>query len=357
MPIHDVGYRGWSGKKTSPLTRWWIIAATGVRLSFTSRWVRRLLFVAWLPVLYWGVAFFAIEQGLNTNAGLLASTDLKRVVDNDMLNEIDSELSEKASRKTLAMMLKRELPMLPKVDVLAEALESGDEDRARNTVWAWLLLTFFRYPQGLLILMLLGFVTPSLISQDVRSRAFLLYFSRPIGRLEYMFGKVMVPAIYITLVTSLPALALYLFAIMMSPESAVFWSTWDIPFRIIIATFALVIPTASLAVMLSSLTHESRFASFAWFAIWALGHGAWFAVLIAQSARMREAPFDPVVLDSNLVQTWSVLSLYNNVGAVQSWIFGFEKFTDIWPGGLALLVITAFSITMLYRRVSAPIRV
>ena len=44
MPIHDVGYRGWHGKKTSPLTRWKIITYTGIRLALRSRWVARILF-------------------------------------------------------------------------------------------------------------------------------------------------------------------------------------------------------------------------------------------------------------------------------------------------------------------------
>ena len=62
MPIHDVGYRGWDGARTSPLSRWWIISKTGIRLAAKSRWVRRILFVSWLPVMYWGIGFFFVDD-------------------------------------------------------------------------------------------------------------------------------------------------------------------------------------------------------------------------------------------------------------------------------------------------------
>ena len=64
MPVHDVGYRTWEGKKTSPLFRWMIITKTGVRLAMKSAWVRRILFAAWLPLMYWSVCFFMMEKSL-----------------------------------------------------------------------------------------------------------------------------------------------------------------------------------------------------------------------------------------------------------------------------------------------------
>ena len=162
---------------------------------------------------------------------------------------------------------------------------------------------------------------------------------------------------FITAITTLPALALYLFAILMSPSLNVFWSTWDIPLRIIGATFALVIPTSAIALMLSSLTHESRFANFSWFAVWSLGHGAWLAIVMATSIGMRKEPFHADVMQSAQVQNWSVLSLYNCLGDVQEFIFGFETLENIWRGAAAIAVVTVFSLFTLYRRVSAPIRV
>ena len=346
MPVHNVGYRPWTGQKTPQWTRWWIIANTGINLAFKSKWVRRLLFFAWLPVLYWAIAFFVLEKGLSEQTGFL-------------MQQIGNEAGAGSAPlgDVIAEGIREEFPALPQIDVLADALAEGDTNKVRNTVWRWLLMSFFRYPQATIILFLLGFIAPGLISRDVRSRAFLLYFSRPIGRMEYMLGKILIPAVYIVAVTTLPALVLFVFAVGLSPNFAVLQSTWEIPFRIVLASVFLVIPTASLSLMLSSLTHESRFASFAWFAIWALGHGAWFAIVITQAIRLGEAPFDPEVLNSPLVQNWSVLSLYNNLGDIQSWAFGFSSLSEVWPGIVTLTVLTIVSLVILFRRVSAPIRI
>ena len=357
MPVHDVGYRGWQGQRTSQYSRFWIITETGIRLAAKSRWVKRMLFFAWLPVMYWGIGFFMIEQSLVANSSFAITMMEEANVPAPIVEEARKRTGQVNNRKVLAHTLRRQFPMIPRVDELAAGLEAGDTAKTRNIVWSWLLMTFFRYPQALLILFLIGSIAPSLISRDLRSRAFLLYFSRPIGKFEYILGKLCIPMAFIMFVTTLPALALYFFAIMMSPNLSVFWSTWDIPLRIIAATVALTIPTASLALMLSSLTQESRFANFSWFAIWALGHGAWLAVVFASAIQMHKPPVHPTVMNSNLVQNWSVLSLYNNLGDIQSWIFGFGSFDHVWRGIVALFIITVFSFVILYRRVSAPIEV
>ena len=108
--------------------------------------------------------------------------------------------------------------------------------------------------------------------------------------------------------------------------------------------------------MLSSLTEESRFATFAWFATWVLGHGAWLAITIGEAVRYRVEPTDPLIAESAMVKTWSPLSIYNNLGDVQAWVFGFREFTEIWPAFAILSAITIVSLLVLYRRVDAPLR-
>jgi ABC-2 type transport system permease protein len=350
MPLHDVGYRPWNGTRTTYLTRLGVIAGTGIRLASQSQWVRRMIMFAWLPVVWWGVAFFAFEQAMGpgeAGSGLFeqAARPLVQI----------PGAKRRVSRDTLTSISRRF--RIPQVDKLVNQLDVKSEDKVRNIFWSWLLMTFFRYPQALLILFLIGATVPPLISQDIRSRAFLIYFSRPIGRLEYLCGKLLVPAAFIIFVTTLPALALYLFAIGMSPTMSVFWDTWDLPLRMFAASIALVIPTSLLALMLSSLTQEAKFVSFSWFAFWTLGHGAWLAVLFTTAVRMKAPPFSPEVTSHPNVAQWSVLSLYNNLGEVQSWIFGFSQLQDIWLSVIALSVLSLVSLIILFRRISAPIRI
>lgn len=364
MPIHNLGYRPWKDKLTHPLTRWRSISASGIRLAQKSPWVKRVVFAAWLPVLYWGMGFFVIGQAME---GKLQLDDgrrrpvVKKIIDEaeKQLRKVNPQFIPDANRRAVAMILRRQFRKVPKVEQLASALESGDETLARNRIWCWLLMTFFRYPQGVLILFLIGTITPALIARDIRSKAFLLYFSRPIGKLDYLLGKFFIPTTFIMLVTTLPAMALYLFGILMSPDLSVFWSTWDVPLRIMAATVLLVVPTVSLALMFSSLTQETRFASFGWFSFFALGHGAWMAIVFSNAIKTGMVnPRDlPVVMEDPEVKRWGLLSLYNNIGDVQSWVFGFSSWSEVIPSMTVLAVITVASLAIMYRQISSPLRV
>ena len=70
----------------------------------------------------------------------------------------------------------------------------------------------------------------------------------------------------------------------------------------------------SIAIMLSSLTQESRFANFAWFAVWAMGHGAWVAILFSVAVGKGTSPFDPIVTNDPVSQAVVVA-----IALQQSW--------------------------------------
>lgn len=362
MPIHDVGYRAWEGSKTSPWFRWMIISKTGIRLAMKSAWVRRILFAAWLPLMYWSVGFFMIENSLDKDSSLLGKVidqqlremprfgPIDRVVrETKKLSTADSPKGQLAVEKMLRNGI---FKYFPHSEQLAEAFKSKDVHRIRKEVWRWLLMVFFRYPQSVAIMFLIGMVAPSLIAQDIRSRAFLMYFSRPIGKLEYIFGKLMVPSVFIAGIITLPALAMYVFAVFMSPDFSVLYSTWDIPIRIIVASIVVIIPTALLALALSSMTQETRFANFSWFAVWVLGHGTYLAVMFATALGMNVNPMAPKVAENGLVQSCSHLSLYNCLGKVQEMVFGFASFEETWRSATILLILSGVSMFFLYRRVS-----
>ena len=362
MPIHDVGYRAWEGSKTSPWFRWMIISKTGIRLAMKSAWVRRIMFAAWLPLMYWSVGFFMIEKSLEKDTSVLGTMIEKQLESaprfgpvNRVVNQTKKLSAGDSTKGQLAVeqMLRNGIfKYFPHSEQLAEAYKSKDVHRIRKEVWRWLLMIFFRYPQSVAIMFLIGMVAPSLIAQDIRSRAFLMYFSRPIGKLEYIFGKLMVPSVFIAAIITLPALAMYVFAVFMSPDFSVLYSTWDIPIRILIATVVVIVPTALLALALSSMTQETRFANFSWFAVWVLGHGTYLAVLLATAIGMNVNPMAPEVTENSLVQSCSHLSLYNCLGKVQEMVFGFAGFEEAWRSLGVLLLLSAASMFFLYRRVS-----
>ena len=64
MPIHDVGYRRWDGDVSNVWLRSRVVAGAGIRLVWSSHWLRRMLVLAWLPAAAIGVGFFLYEQEL-----------------------------------------------------------------------------------------------------------------------------------------------------------------------------------------------------------------------------------------------------------------------------------------------------
>lgn len=219
----------------------------------------------------------------------------------------------------------------------------------RYNTWAVLLLTLFRYPQSSMLVLVMGIAAPSLIANDVRSRAFLIYFSRPITRLEYILGKMGTMVFYLLMITTLPAILLYLAGVALSPDISVVFKTWDLPLRILAASAMLILPTTSVALMFSSMTTESRYAGFAWFALWILGY-VMFGIVMAYSTVLTGG----VIVDPG----WrALLSPYHTLGFVQAWAFGLEAETDpVIPAAVILISVTVASLALLYYRVSSPMR-
>ena len=69
----------------------------------------------------------------------------------------------------------------------------------------------------------------------MRSKAFLLYFAKPIGTWEYLGGKLCVPLFFICGITLFPALALYAISIALSPDANTLLATAPIVGRIVFA--------------------------------------------------------------------------------------------------------------------------
>ncbi len=339
--VNNLGYRGWSDQLVPGWMRWWVITAVGVRRAWQSRWLRRMLLCAWLPAIWFGVGFFMWEQ-----AALHADW-----------------------RQMLRPFLQG-MPHTPEWDGMRVAVQTGDMEGSRHTIWAWLLLSFFRYPQAVLMVMVIGVISPPLISQDIRSRAFLLYFSRPLTRAEYLFGKLASLWAYLAIISTVPALALYLLGVLLSPNLGVMSATWDLPLRIVGASIVLMLPTSVLALCFSSMTQESRYAGFAWFAVWILG---WFTYLAAtyadafnagqEATRVYQAQQNSRRFDSPMTtleiheSAWTHLSPYHTLGRVQRWVFGFARFSDVLVSTAILVAVTLASLGITYHKISAPMRV
>lgn len=317
MPIIDLGYRRWAGVRSARPLRWMAISSTSLHLVWRAPWLRRLLMLAWLPAIPVGLSFFAYEQGLQ-----------------------DAEW-----RGLIAMAIRE---VLERPDIAERIMINPYE--ARKDVWAMLLLAFFRYPQSLNMVVLFGMVAPRIVSYDLRSRAYLLYFSRPLSVAEYLLGKGMVLIVLLAMTCTIPALGVYLMGLALSPDTTLILQTWDMPLRILAASATLAVPTAALAILYSAFTTESRYAAFAWFTTWALG---WVAYGTLTSGEL--AASGPAILVDHRVK---LISPYHVLGEIQAAVFGaLPAGSDVLPPVLLVSVVTIFALVVSYHRIAGQLRI
>ena len=414
MPLHDVGYRPWQGRRSGSLAAILVIAMTGIKLAWTSRWLRRAVFFAWSPALVFAGSFFVFEQAIDE--GRLGSIqDRARVGRNvDGVGILGRVIADSLGQSDAPPPDQHESP-------------EEEADRTRRAVWSRLMLAFMRSPQAILLAIVVGLVAPALVSRDLRAKAWLIYFTRPVGKFEYVAGKLLILALLVASITMLPALALWLAGVAVSPSIWVAVTTWDLPVRIIIASLALAIPTVFMALAYSSLTAESRIASFAWFATWAAcwiahaslttadvmqrEHEEMLAGADAQASdpsrasnggfsgedvpsrpsrsnvrpigpggeigenlsdllegrRPRNGPpfngrqfrwFSRATGIDDTIDRWAWISPYHSLGVIQAWVFGIERrWQAIFPPLLSLGLVSIVSALVLWWRVDAPARV
>jgi hypothetical protein len=402
MPLHDVGYRPWQGHRRGSLSAILVIASTGIRLAWTSRWLRRAVFFAWSPALLFAGSFFAFEQAVDEGRLPTLRDSARHGATLDGVGILGRVIAQSLGDQ--------EAGGSPGPDRHGGA--EAEIDRTRRAVWSRLLLAFMRSPQAILLAVVVGLVAPTLVSRDLRAKAWLIYFTRPVGKLEYVLGKLLILGVLVAAITMLPGLALWVMGVAVSPSITVALTTWDLPLRIVVASIALALPTVLMALAYSSLTAESRIASFAWFATWV---ACWIAHTSLTTADLLRAETDPIAASAGdgdgvamngggprrpnggrrsrpvgelveivenasrgrplpdlrrmgwisratgldtTIDRWAWLSPYHALGVIQAWIFGIEaRRQAIVPPLLSLGLVSLVSGVVLWWRVDAPSRV
>lgn len=234
MPIHEFGYRAWSGAKRPRWTRFWSITRTGIALAKQPLFVRRLCFLAVLPLLYLGLFFF----------GVGALTD----PENGSVRGPIRGLLESALGPSMMRQLR------------------DDPAAVRELIWNDMFLGAHTWALPSVALILIA-VAPKLISNDLRTKAFLLYFSKPIGRTDYLIGKAGILAGYVAWFTFVPAFGAYVLSVLFAPNIDALHQTWTIVPSIVAASLITIIPLTAIGLFVSSTTRDQRVATFALIAI------------------------------------------------------------------------------------------
>lgn len=155
MTVHRKTYRPYTGALTASTKLFWVIARRELRIGLRKPWVRRLLVLAGIPMLFF-MAFLYVELVIN------------RVGGPDILGI-----------------------------TLFENFYSGQ--------------TFF-------VVLMMAAVGADIIAKDAVSGAHHLYFSRPLTRGQYMVGKLLAVGLVLALVVVVPGLLLALAQLLLAPE-------------------------------------------------------------------------------------------------------------------------------------------
>jgi ABC-2 type transport system permease protein len=194
-PIHDQGYRRYGGRRTPPGRAWSVIAVAGIRTLISKRTFIALLLLAWLPFIVRTVQIYAATS-------------------------------------------------LPQAAFLAP-----DAQMFRQ----------FLQQQEVFLFFITVYAGAGLIATDRRANALQIYLSKPLSRIEYIFGKLTILATFLLFVTWLPAVSLLLIQIMFSGSFKFFLNNLFLFPAITIFSFIQVIAVASAMLALSSLSNSSRY--------------------------------------------------------------------------------------------------
>jgi ABC-2 type transport system permease protein len=318
MPIFEQGYQHWHGRLHSHGWSWLTITRNGVRAQFRNRWTKVVLALALFPA--FALAAFTILWGL---------------------------FEQKASMVQ---------PLLAMLEKLPDELKQSPR-AYRVTVWTLLFFGFFQIQMFFSMLLVL-FVGPSLISQDLRFNAMPLYLARPLNRLDYFAGKLGVIGTYLIAVILLPLALAYVLGVAFSLDLSVVVDTARLFAASIGYALVIVISAGTLMLALSSLTRNSRYVGAMWMGLWIITNS-----LAGVLTGILQAKWCPVVsYTANLTRlceqmlntqaAWQqIAALFHvtNSRAMQRLI---ERYPWYWSAGV-LLGLLAISLWILTSRVKS----
>lgn len=222
MPIFDQGYQHWKGELSGHGWRWMAVTRHGVRSLLRSWIVRIMLLIAWLPAI-------ALVT-LLTLWGLL----------------------EQQAESVIAF-LQRLLPP----EVVSQPRDY------RSAVWT-IAYSFFFKAELLCSLFLVVVIGPSLVSRDLRFNALPLYFSRPLRRVDYFFGKLGVIGFFLAATVVVPAIGAYLMGVAFSLDLGVVRDTYRLLWAGVLYGLIITVSSGTLMLAMSSLSRRSIYVGLAW---------------------------------------------------------------------------------------------
>ena len=195
MPIHDQGYRRYAGTRAPHGQAWLVIARAGIRTMIRKRVFLGLLLLSWFPFVVRAIQIYA-----------------------------SANFSQVAF-------------LAPNAEMFHDFLEQ----------------------QGFFVFVITVFAGAGLIANDRRANALQIYLSKPLTRVEYVFGKLAILVVFLLLVTWVPAMVLLLVQILFAGNFTFLLSNLYLFPAITLFSFIEVVTIAMAMLALSSLSKSARY--------------------------------------------------------------------------------------------------
>ena len=273
MPIHDQSYRRYAGGKALPGQAWTVIARAGMMNMIRKRAFLGLLIFAWFPFLVRAVQIYVT-----------------------------------ANYPQVAMFA-------PTAETFRQFLEQQD---------------FFVF-----IVTIYG--GAGLIANDRRANALQIYLSKPLMRIEYIFGKAAILFGFLLFVTLIPALLLLLLQVLFAGSFEFLKKNLFLFPAITVASMLQAVLATFTMLALSSLSKSSRYV----------------AILFAGIIFFSKAVFGAMFAITGGGTHLSYLSVGDNIDQVLDVIFRLPpRYSTPWQVSLTVVIgLIAVSISILERRV------
>jgi ABC-type transport system involved in multi-copper enzyme maturation permease subunit len=237
MPLHDLSYQRFDGRRTSRFERSFAMARTAGSLLLKRRAFLLLLAVSWIPALVRVAQIYVARQFPQAFPFVT----------------VDAVLWQE--------FLSQQVTLLP---VILVALYTG----------------------------------AGAISSDLSSGAFVIYLSKPIDRLDYIIGKAMPVMAALLMVTLVPALVLLLVHVFVAEDFELFATTPLLPVSVAVFSIWMCLYFTLAVLAISSLTRSARVAGAGFGAI-ALGSKIAFLGALSQ-LRLAEPPAFVSMIDATV---------------------------------------------------------
>jgi len=195
MPIHDQGYRRYTGTRMPRGRTWAVITTAGLRTLLAQRQFLALLLLSWLPFVVRAVQIYAAAN-------------------------------------------------LPQMAFIAPTAETFRQ---------------FLDQQDVFVFFVTVYVGAGLIANDRRGNALQIYLSKPLSRAEYVFGKMAILMAFLLLVTWVPGMLLLFVQVSFAGSFDFLLDNLHLFPAITLFSFVQAAAVSAAMLALSSLSNSSRF--------------------------------------------------------------------------------------------------